>query len=429
MEKSFQKNSSEGGSGKRSSGFENAPEMDIQPLKEVKRLKTTVYSSSSKPSSIWYSSVSDVSKSRFNTGGKGQYGHKPVKKDPLKAFQKAIKNAALVRSVVDEALFFEENKGKILLEKEKNSEKYSCNITTDELDDKPVKLENKLSDESADSTQTPVSKTGLILKAQEAEKKRKDETQDCRETVKVKERSDSPRRVSAIEERVTSFMVKLLETLKIGLNYKAIRDNPLMANEKEKKLLQIAKLLKDVLEDKEPQEEAKPPKVEKPKANESKKVQRLINLCTGNKAPVIQRVVLADLHISNKLIQMSYKDQKDALISVFGLKPKEFAGLTRNPIKGMTSFLVDEGALRKYLRTPINTEAGRLTPWVAQDLVSQASVATTVCSKLEAHKPHNRAIRRAASTLLSSLTANDLLMVAQEFILPDNDGIRPEGSQ
>ncbi len=141
-------------------------------------------------------------------------------------------------------------------------------------------------------------------------------------------------------------------------------------------------------------------------------------------------MVLADLKVSGKLTSLSFKDQKDVLINIFGLKPKEFSGLIRNPNKGTVSFLVTETGLLRYLKTQPHPEAGRLFPWTQADIVKQAIVVATICAKIEAHEPQNRVFKKAASYLLSALTQDDLPYVAGDFVLSDINCVRKsEGSQ
>lgn len=263
------------------------------------------------------------------------------------------------------------------------------------------------------------------------------EATDCRKTDKAPLRDKSQSKnmvinhIMTVDERVSSTMDSICKILDMGINFKSIGKNPQMTTNKEKKLLQISKLLKELLED-DTQDPIKPKVVPKPlEAKRPKKnVQRLINLCTGQQTPKEQRVILTDLQVSNKLNNMSYKDQKDVLINVFGLKPKDFSGITRNPNKGTISFLILEESFLKYSKAPPHFEAGRIIPWVSKDLATQAAVVATICAKIEAHEPHNRVFKKAARYLLSALTQDDLPCVAGEFVLSDINYVRkPEGSQ
>jgi len=101
----------------------------------------------------------------------------------------------------------------------------------------------------------------------------------------------------------------------------------------------------------------------------------------------------------------SYADIKQILTGVFGLKVKDFAGVTRAPDNTGYVFLVDEEALLKYMKTLPHKDAGYIMPWSAPEFKT-TSLVTTIATKTLENKCKNKHLRKDAKCILDILNHN-----------------------
>lgn len=200
---------------------------------------------------------------------------------------------------------------------------------------------------------------------------------------------------------------------KLKFGYKNFNDNFLMKEDKSKKLLvaleSMIKILKEDLDMSEPirKEPAKVPRV-KPALKPSTSLNRLLSLCSGEvvKKPLVNSCTLVDLITRGPI--KAYKDAKDIVVQVFGIKPFEFGGLTRN-IGGRLSFLITNKALSEYLSRQPYPEAGKIQPWSMSDLdvSGRSRVAMGISSQVTNGNHSNKALKKGAECLLNTLTTGE----------------------
>lgn len=219
---------------------------------------------------------------------------------------------------------------------------------------------------------------------------------------------------------------------KLKFGYNNFIDNAPMTAEKRSKLIMalenVIKIIKDEEESKPLPKE--PVKVSKSKSAsaQTKDINRLLSLCTGKVSqPPGSNSCLVNLKTRAPL--NSFRDVKDVVTKVFGIKPFEFAGVVKNPLKRTFSFLMSSGALKKYNSCKLHQEAGEITPWSMDDLNHdhQKLVALSICAGILGLPPKNKALKRDAEILQGILTgteSGDVLDFVSGHIVPEG-GLHP----
>lgn len=424
MENFSHANSSEGEAEKRFSGFDPSIKGPGKPSKDLKMVETSSYQSSSKPSSRWHNSVKDLHRSTINhpvNDWKKYNSHRRNKKNSTAAH----KDINLSKNIVNEVLFFENCK-KI---------KFSCDQENKKISDQtdcesPLIKEIRVSNEPINHDKPHENsdfaenlKNNYFKNFIEAEDNLAKPTSDCRETgeelkgEKLLEKTVD-NQPNEIKNRVDSIMIKIIEIFDLKINYKKATDPNGMPNEREKKLLEISSKIQELLEEKD--------RISNPKISnndhstkEPKKAQSLLARLTGNKEPANDKLVMAELKTSTKLSNISYKDQKDILVQLAGLRPRDFAGLTYNAGRDSISFLVSDKALSKYLSSPPHLNVMKINPWSPKDVHESINIFLTVCVKVVQYPPANKAFKKAASAYIKAIQDNDTVCIMSTAVHKD----------
>ena len=145
---------------------------------------------------------------------------------------------------------------------------------------------------------------------------------------------------------------------------------------------------------------------ESPAQRDDKKssiVKKLMNKCSFSHE-YHEKSVFAEV-VTGKFLP-SYKDVKDALTYLFGLQIRDFAGVSRTPDNKAYAFIVDEEALKKYLKTRPNPDAGYIRPWLPSELSQRIPLVTTITSKVLEFNCKNKSLKRSSKNVLESLNMN-----------------------
>ena len=374
-----------------------------------------------------------------------------IRKTVRRAVNKIKKPTKLVVDVVNDVLFFNNKKNKIFHEDCTGNSSSKVGKSEESLTSSPTDNSNVAQEEVGGSAQSTAelpqcsSKDGLEIETEVSKIDQSIDVTAVKSDSSSSEGSFEPKRVKTgskgpvKEERVLHNTVSKAAVMKatnkvvnrIIQEYNQIVSSQNSLNKDFKKVFSMAKdskkfedlgkLLYDLV-----QKEVKPVKQAKvtPVAKKPAKpeVSRLVGLCTGQEK-VKHNYVLADLVTPSHLA--SFKDVKNVLIHLMGLKPFEFSGVTRN-LQKQYSFLVRSDAMARYLANMPHSEAARLVPWSMEDLQARVSIGTLISSNILSSNPSDKGLKKAAS-LLSMLLQNNDALCASEFIFKGNPSPQTRG--
>lgn len=185
--------------------------------------------------------------------------------------------------------------------------------------------------------------------------------------------------------------------------------DPIMRQVSDEKLKKLGVLISSIFQqpdaaEQTPSAPCTPATVVPPARAKPAEIDRLVRLCRGESRPRA-RYVLAELRLrSSKTGGLAFKDVKDILIKIFLLKPYAFGGVVRNPPTGGFAFLVEENALLQTLSRPSPPDVGGIYPWAVYDLETYGFLVSAICAKVDLARSNNKALSKAASSLLSGLS-------------------------
>lgn len=186
--------------------------------------------------------------------------------------------------------------------------------------------------------------------------------------------------------------------------------------ERQKKFFQMMEsFFTGAKEQKEPKEA---PAKKNPVPDREKAKNKILERCLGIKNPG-KKYVVAMVNTTANIT--SYKEIKDVLILLFGIKPNEFCGLTRSNFAPKFNMLIEAEALMRYMRASPHPEAGNISPWDEKDLKVLMSELAIVCASVTTNSK-NAMSKRLANRILELSRSSDQTELQQLIILPQ-DGI------
>lgn len=198
---------------------------------------------------------------------------------------------------------------------------------------------------------------------------------------------------------------KLLKGKKGEVRNKSKVASPFMSKE-EKRKEELFNILQNFFANKSASTEKR--KTEVPRSTKNvtshQEKEKLISKCIGESKPEV-RVVLAEVITPARID--SFHDIKQVLVSLFGLKASEFAGLTKSKVGNAFTFLVEEKALERYDASPQNLRAGSIIGLTKNDAMGNIPMLATICEKI-ASNCNSKTIKRAAKELLKTIEAKPI---------------------
>ena len=137
-------------------------------------------------------------------------------------------------------------------------------------------------------------------------------------------------------------------------------------------------------------------------ATKAKSLEALAKRCAGVKQEPKKCVLL---QVVTKATLDSYYDMKTALIGLFGFKPNEFSGLTKNK-DGSFAFLAEEQAFKRFLDENPNPKVGNIYQWSSQEVSKRMPTVAILCEKVTENSS-NKDLKIAAKELFAFINGDN----------------------
>lgn len=191
---------------------------------------------------------------------------------------------------------------------------------------------------------------------------------------------------------------------------------PSMSAEEEKQK-QFFQMMKSFFSEDSAMKEANKPQKSSPANDREKAKNKILERCLGTKSQG-KKIIIA--MVGSKSEITSYKEIKDVLILLFGIKPNEFCGLTKSNFAPSFNLLIEEDAYLRYRAVSPYPEIGMIRPWDDEDLKVLVPELAIVCASTTSTSK-NTGQKKLAKNILEHIRSINQIEMQQLIILSHSD--------
>jgi hypothetical protein len=163
--------------------------------------------------------------------------------------------------------------------------------------------------------------------------------------------------------------------------------------------------------------EANKPQKSSPANDREKAKNKILERCLGTKSQGKKFIIAM---VGSKSEITSYKEIKDVLILLFGIKPNEFCGLTKSNFAPSFNLLIEEDAYLRYRAVSPYPEIGMIRPWDDEDLKVLVPELAIVCASTTSTSK-NTGQKKLAKNILEHIRSINQIEMQQLIILSHSD--------
>lgn len=195
--------------------------------------------------------------------------------------------------------------------------------------------------------------------------------------------------------------------------------NPSMSAEEEKQK-QFFNMMKNFFKEDEAKKETIKSQKIVPNIDREKAKSKILERCLGTKNQGKKYVVAM---VRTAAAITSYKEIKDVLILLFGIKPNEFCGMTKSNFAPIFNLIIEEDAYLRYRSANPYPEIGELRPWDDKDLKALIPELAILCASISSNAK-SASHKKLAKTILEHIRSIDHSDLQKLIILSHSDSQR-----